>query len=416
VLHNNTFDTRGRERAMPGKPAATKELEYGACASSESLDGSTAFAQKLSQGKGPSVLKVHAALATGYCLFAGGAIVGKFGVHGTSAIIFELFREFWSLVALGVGFLIFKVSPLPAREDVPTLLLGGTAFFFNQVFWFVALKLADPVTGSAWQTFLPILTALLSVILGQTTLEGLKALGILISSFGAIFMVVFDSRPTQADVVLLQEGDSFSQELEAVVSDPAFLVRAVSHMIFFCNIVGTACYFIIMNRFGTKYSPLQTVTWAIVVSICLLSLTAMLMFAWRPLHLVFCHSDDHSLMEKCMSQGLSLPSTVYFPLFYEVVVCTLVAWPMLNWANQHTDPAVVSVYMGLHPAAVTFICMSVVGAMGAQWAHQFQIGMPRLKDLGIVMIVLGLMVVFRHELQQQHGTAMEVRSKRSMTA
>jgi len=405
---------------MPGMPAATKELEYGACASSESLDGSTAFAQKLSQGKGPSVLKVHAALATGYCLFAGGAIVGKFGVHGTSAIIFELFREFWSLVALGAGLFIFKVNPLPAREDVSTLLLGGTAFFFNQIFWFVALKLADPVTGSAWQTFLPILTTLLSVILGQTSLEGLKALGILISAFGAIFMVTFDSRPTKAimprnDVLLLQQESALGAELEAVVSDPAFLVRAVSHLIFFCNILGTACYFIIMNRFGTKYSPLQTVFWAICVSISLLSLTAMLMFAWRPLHKVFCHSDDPFLMEQCMNQGLTLPTSVYFPLFYEVCICTLVAWPMLNWANQHTDPAVVSVYMGLHPAATTFICMSIVGVMGSAWAHQFSIGMPRLKDLGIVMIVLGLLVVFRYELQQQQKTAMDVR-KRSMTA
>jgi drug/metabolite transporter (DMT)-like permease len=403
-------------------PAATKDMEYGACASAESLDGGKAFVRQISKENGPSVYKVHAALAAGYCLFAGGAIVGKFGVHGTSAIIFELFREFWSLVALSAGLFIFKVSPMPAREDVPTLLLGGTAFFFNQVFWFVALKIADPVTGSAWQTFLPILTALLSVILGQTTLEGLKALGILISSCGAIFMVVFDTRPTKAilprtDVVsLLQQDDALGAELEAVVTDPAFLLRAVSHLIFFCNIAGTACYFIIMNRFGTKYSPLQTVTWAILVSIVLLSITAMVMFAWRPLHQVFCHSDDHSLMEKCMDQGFSLPTTVYFPLFYEVVVCTLMAWPMLNWANQHTDPAVVSVYMGLHPAAVTFICMSIVGVMGSAWAHQFQIGMPRLKDLGIVMIVLGLMVVFRYELQQHQKTALEVRSKRSMTA
>jgi len=413
-------------------PAATKEIEYGACESldeskafgrqlsQECLDESKAFVRQISQGKGPSVWKVHGALATGYCLFAGGAIVGKFGVHGTSAIIFELFREFWSLVALSAGLVIFKVNPLPAREDVSTLLLGGTAFFFNQVFWFVALKLADPVTGSAWQTFLPILTALLSVILGGTTLQGLKAIGILISSFGAIFMVVFDSRPTPAimprnDVSLLQE-DSIGAELEAVVSDPAFLVRAVSHLIFFCNIAGTACYFIIMNRFGTKYSPLQTVTWAICVSICLLSLTAIAMFSCRPLHQVFCHSEDPLLIEKCMDQGFTLPSSVYFPLFYEVVICTLVAWPMLNWANQHTDPAVVSVYMGLHPAATTVICMSIVGVMGSAWAHQFSIGMPRLKDLGIVMIILGLIVVFRYELTQQKRTAPEVRSKRRLTA
>jgi len=269
------------------------------------------------------------------------------------------------------------------------------AFFFNQIFWFVALKLADPVTGSAWQTFLPVLTALLSVILGQTKLEPMKVVGILISTSGAAFMVGFDSRPSKA-----------------VDSDHGVLVRAVSHVIFFCNIAGTAAYFIIMNRLGDKYTPVQTLTWSIFTSLVLLIITAMMMFTFRPLHEVFCHDDTQVLMERCMNQGLWLPTSVYFPLLFEVVVCTLVAWPMLNWANQHTDPAVVSVYMGMHPAAVTFICMAIVGLMGAPWAHQFHIGMPRLKDFGIVGIVLGLGVVFCTELKVSRRAALQEQHSR----
>jgi len=192
----------------------------------------------------------------------------------------------------------------------------------------------------------------------------------------------------------------------AVATESGVLLRAVSHLIFFCNIAGTSSYFIIMNRFGNKYTPVQTVTWSIMTSITLLSLTAVMMFAFRPLHQVFCHADSQALIEKCMNQGLWLPTSVYFPLFYEVVICTLVAWPMLNWANQHTDPAVVSVYMGLHPAATTFICMSIVGVMGAPWARQFHIGMPGLKDLGILLIVIGLMVVFYCELLVSKKTAL----------
>jgi len=263
----------------------------------------------------------------------------------------------------------------------------------------VALKLADPVTGSAWQTFLPVLTALLAVILGQTKLEWMKALGILISTSGAAFMVAFDSRPSKA-----------------VDSDHEFLVRTVSHAIFFLNIAGTAAYFIIMNRFGTKYTPVQTLTWSIFTSLALLSITTMMMFTFRPLHKVLCHDDTQVLMERCMNQGLWLPPSVYFPLFYEVVICTLVAWPMLNWANQHTDPAVVSVYMGVHPAAVTFVCMSIVGVMGASWAHQYHIGMPRLKDFGMVGIVLGLAVVFYCELRASKKAALQEQRSKKKTA
>ncbi|CAK0858982.1 unnamed protein product [Prorocentrum cordatum] len=370
--------------SSPAPPSAAENMEYGTCGTAEN------------QHKKPSVYKVHAALVAGYCLFAGGAIIGKFGVHDTSAIIFELIREMLSVIALAVGLYIFGVKPLPAREDIPQLLLAGVAFFFNQIFWFVALKLADPVTGSAWQTFLPILTALLAVILGQTKLEGMKAIGILISTLGAAFMVVFDSRPSKA-----------------VTSDQGLLVRAVSHLMFFGNIAGTAGYFIIMNRFGNRYTPVQTLTWSICTSLALLAVTAILMFTFRPLHQVLCHDDTQFLIDRCMNQGMWLPTTVYFPLFYEVVICTLVAWPLLNWANQHTDPAVVSVYMGLHPAAVTVICMAIVGVMGAPWAHQFHIGMPRLKDFGIVGIVLGLTVVFHCELKVTKKTTLQDKHSKS---
>jgi len=384
-------------------PSATTDMKYGACGADESQDrnGDALAKQRRAthhqsaawppqKEKSPSVFRVHAALSAGYILFAGGAIVGKFGVHDTSAIVFELIREILSLIALVAGIFIFGVNPFPAWEDVPRLILAGVAFFLNQIFWFVALKLADPVTGSAWQTFLPILTALLAVILCQTKLEGMKALGILISTSGAAFMVIFDSRPSKA-----------------VDSDHGLMIRAISNLIFFGNIVGTAAYFIIMNKFGTKYTPVQTLTWSLVTSLSLLSITAMLMFQFRPLQKVFCHDDSQILMDRCMDQGLWLPSTVYFPLFYEVVICTLVAWPMLNWANQHTDPAVVSVYMGVHPAAVTFICMSIVSVMGATWAHQFRIGMPRLKDVGILGIVFGLTIVFYCELRASKKAALQ---------
>jgi hypothetical protein len=105
-------------------------MEYGACELAENPEGSRA-ARPLQKGEGPSVYKVHAALAAGYCLFAGGAIVGKFGVHDTSAIIFELVREVLSVIALVAGLFIFEVRLFPAWEDIPRLILAGVAFFFQ---------------------------------------------------------------------------------------------------------------------------------------------------------------------------------------------------------------------------------------------------------------------------------------------
>jgi len=110
--------------------SATNEMEYGACGTAGSPEGSGA-ARPPQKGEGPPVYKVHAALAAGYCLFAGGAIVGKFGVHETSAIVFELIREVLSVIFLVAGLFIYKVKLFPASEDVPRLILAGVAFFFQ---------------------------------------------------------------------------------------------------------------------------------------------------------------------------------------------------------------------------------------------------------------------------------------------
>ncbi|CAK0789378.1 unnamed protein product [Prorocentrum cordatum] len=338
----------------------------------------------------PPVLLVHLALCSGYALFGGGAIVGKFGVHGSNPIMFELARESISVCLLLAAVCFTGQALLPERADAPRILLGGLSFFTNQIAWFVGLKLADPVAGSAWQAFLPIMTTGLSIAMGQAKIDAQQALGIMVAAGGAILMVVLDSTVSQA----------FDAE-----TDSNWVAKFASHVVFCLGILGTSAYFLVNNNLGSKYSACATVMWSNMIGATLLLLTQWLALSCPPLMGLLCYSSLPSLQAKCLAQGFSVPAEVLPPLSYEVVICTIVAWPLLSWANQNTDPSVTTVYMGMHPVTSTFISAALVCVYGVEWGRRFDMALPGCKDFGVLLIVLGLLITFRSEQAKRERTS-----------
>lgn len=336
----------------------------------------------------PPVFLVHLALCTGYALFGGGAIVGKFGVHGSNPIMFELARETISVCLLFAAVCFTRQALLPERADAPRILLGGLSFFTNQIAWFVGLKLADPVAGSAWQSFLPIMTTGLSIATGQAKIQAMQALGIMVAAGGAILMVILDSTAEHA----LEENRSW-------------VAKFASHLIFFMGILGTSAYFLVNNNLGSKYSACATVMWSNMIGSSLLLLTQWLASVFPPLMNLLCYSDKPSLQAKCLAQGFSIPKEILPPLSYEVVICTLVAWPLLSWANQNTDPSVTTVYMGMHPVTSTTISAILVCMYGVEWGMRYDMGLPGCKDFGVLLIVCGLLITFRSEQAKRERTS-----------
>jgi drug/metabolite transporter (DMT)-like permease len=338
----------------------------------------------------PPVYLVHLALCTGYALFGGGAIVGKFGVHGSNPIMFELARESISVCLLFSAVCFMRQTLLPDRADAPRILLGGLSFFTNQIAWFVGLKLADPVSGSAWQAFLPIMTTGLSIAMGQAKIQAMQAIGIMIAAGGAILMVILDSTAEQA---LDRDGDR------------SWVTKFASHVIFFMGILGTSAYFLVNNNLGSKYSACATVMWSNMIGGTLLLFTQWLALVFPPLMNLLCYSDKPSLQAKCLAQGFSIPKDILPPLSYEVVICTLVAWPLLSWANQNTDPSVTTVYMGMHPVTSTTISAILVCMYGVEWGLRYDMGLPGCKDFGVLLIVCGLLITFRSEQAKRERTS-----------
>ncbi|CAK0834683.1 unnamed protein product [Prorocentrum cordatum] len=342
----------------------------------------------------PPVFLVHLALCTGYALFGGGAIVGKFGVHCSNPIMFELFREFLSFCLLLLAVCVTRQVLLPERVDVPTILLGGVAFFTNQAAWFVGLKLADPVAGSAWQAFLPIMTAGLSFAMGESKIDSKQALGIAVSASGAILMVILDSTAAYA---------------VGAASSRSWVTKFASHAIFCTGITGTSAYFLIHNKLGSKYSACATVMWSNMIGSSLLLLTHRLAVVFPPLMGLLCYSEKASLESQCYAQGLSVPREALLPLCYEVVICTLVAWPLLSWANQHTEPSVTTVYMGMQPVTSTTISAVLVCMMGVGWGIRYDMSLPDCKDFGVLLIVSGLLIIFASEQSKRERLSSDMK-------
>mmetsp|Transcript_57357 Transcript_57357/g.129330 ORF Transcript_57357/g.129330 Transcript_57357/m.129330 type:complete len:370 (-) Transcript_57357:244-1353(-) len=353
---------------MPSK----KESDYG---SLRLLDDGNAG------GKGsPSTLTVHLALVTAYVCWGGGAIVGKFGVHGTNPVIFEFWREAVIIVLLLALRCVSSFRVLIDMEDVPRMVLGGLAYFVNQLFWFIGIKINDPVIGSTWQAFLPILTAFISVCLGQEQLRCEKIAGIAVAAAGAAFMVIFDSRRAHT----------------ANSHGSATLITG--HLLFFANILGNSAYFLLLGKLGKKYSALTNVMWSNIVSgSAMAGVGAFLhMRMGRSLLNVLCSNDAAVIHNKC-SHSFMLADDMYWPLAYEVIFCSIVALTLLNWANQHTDASVVTVYSAVHTMATTLISAVLVALLGVQRASHWGLRMPGAGTAGAAPIILGLVIVFRYD-------------------
>jgi len=224
------------------------------------------------------------------------------------------------------------------------------------------------------------MTAGLSVAIGKSKIQATQALGIIVATGGAILMVIVDSG-----------------SIKHTVDPSPWTTKVVSHLLFCLGILGTSAYFLVNGSLGSKYSACATVMWSNMVSSVLLLLTECLALCCAPVMNLLCYSESTTLQAQCVAQGFTLPRATLEPLGYEVVMCTLVAWPLLSWANQNTDPSVTTVYMGMHPVTSTTISAVLVCWYGVEWGMRYNMSLPGSKDFGIVLILCGLLIIFRND-------------------
>eukprot|EP00756_Hemistasia_phaeocysticola_P052131 Hpha_TRINITY_DN27333_c0_g1::TRINITY_DN27333_c0_g1_i1::g.535::m.535 len=337
----------------------------------------------------PSVLLVHAALIITQLSFGGGSVVGKFGVHGTNPIVFALIREGIAGPLLCIAATALHAER-PALCDIPRLLACGVCVFGNQLCFIVGVKLADSITGSVWQPSQPIFTCALAVLLGYEHAQWRTLLGLLFAISGAVFMVLYGAET---------EGGTY---------------QIFGHLLFFFNCLGTSGYVVFSKPFfshvptqgkrctsiaerkpGSRmYKPLSVTGWCYIVGSVLMFITTLVFNAGQDLLHFVCHDKDSAVEQECVDDPWRVPGSMWWCLAYWILGNSITAYGAMTWANKYAQASTVSAYTVLQPVTSAVISYIVVAVKGVEWADNYSLEKPGIKDLGIIPIMLGLGVLF----------------------
>jgi len=343
----------------------------------------------------PSIYLVHFALLGGQLCFGVGAVVGKIGIHGGNPVLFALVREACAGVSLClIGRLLVGPDlalPTSAR-DLKLVLLAGLCVWANQLSYIIGLKLADPVSGAAWQPSQPVLTAIFAIIAGYERPSSRRALGILIATAGAMFMVLHDGSsgvaPPFGDAATILSAQSTSLQ---------------GHALFFLNCCAASCYVLTSKQLLLRYHPACVTGWAYVVASFMMLLSTILVNSNSETLQLVCTAKDELEFNSCVNGAWHVPATMVLPLVYYVLLGSLAAYLLMTWANQFAEASVVSAYTVVQPMAASALSALLLSVFGSSWAAQYGLRAPGQQDLGIAPIVLGLAIIFRESDTSSSG-------------
>eukprot|EP00929_Paragymnodinium_shiwhaense_P095830 TRINITY_DN5713_c1_g2_i5.p2 TRINITY_DN5713_c1_g2~~TRINITY_DN5713_c1_g2_i5.p2 ORF type:complete len:258 (-),score=37.24 TRINITY_DN5713_c1_g2_i5:285-1058(-) len=255
-------------------------------------------------------------------------------------------------------------------------------FFGNQAFFFVGLKLAEPVAAAAWQASIPCCTALFSACLGYEYFNARKAAGTIVASAGAAVLALLGSHTTSA-------------------SDGSLSRHLLGHGALLLGVLSVPGYILGMKNLLPKYSGVLITSWAFTISAVLMVLFCVIV-CWNKAVLKFvCWDDRPETSRVCEEDPLRIPPNMILPLWYEVVLCSLVAWIILSWAHRHVPASVVSLYSVLQPVSSALVVFALVRLPGAD-AYGLQLPGPR-HALSLLLIFAGLSLTLRGEMIGPEG-------------
>mmetsp|Transcript_61001 Transcript_61001/g.191813 ORF Transcript_61001/g.191813 Transcript_61001/m.191813 type:complete len:291 (+) Transcript_61001:191-1063(+) len=246
--------------------------------------------------------------------------------------------------------------------------------FTSQVLMVTGLKLADPVSASAWQPSQPIFTALLATSLGYETASVRKVFGILAAVAGAVFMVAWGAG---------SQGRSSGSK-----------VGWVGHMFFALNCFGTSVYVIASKQLLQRYRSICVTAWSyMIASVMILAMVCCV--ALNPgLLSFFCTDKDPAVQQACVTDAWSVPESMLLPVGYWILFTSISSYALMTWANQYAQASVVSIYTVLQPFTSGCLSAVLVFMFGRTWAHAYGLETPGVQDLGVLGIALGLCLLF----------------------
>ncbi|KAL5730685.1 hypothetical protein ACHQM5_003481 [Ranunculus cassubicifolius] len=275
-------------------------------------------------------IHAHASMAMVQVLLGGFAVVTKVALNGgINQIVFTTYRDILALLILApVAYFYEKGRRPPVTRHLllSFFFLGLTGVCGNQVLFLVGLGYTSPTIAAAMQLTVPVLTFLLTVILGMEKLnliklEGkLKVGGILLLVAGALLMALLRG-PTVLGSTLL--GFRFDHWHIGVLSLVA-------------NCISFAIYLVLQGKIFIEFPTNLSVTaYSYLFGSIVMSILGLL--------------STHDATDWTLTPPQLLA------VVYAGIVASAVCYGLSTWSNKILGPTLVSLYVPVQPLASAFL-------------------------------------------------------------
>jgi drug/metabolite transporter (DMT)-like permease len=241
-------------------------------------------------------------------------LIFGFNFAATKAILVEYPPVLWGGIRLLIAAVLmftaayFVVPKAERRTDKSFLghcfLYGMIGIAANQAFFMMGLKYTTITNAAILNTLTPIFTLLFAIIAGSEKLTRSRAFGFLLAVVGAIVIRRFE------DFQL--SSDTFKGDLFTVI-----------------NCASLALFFVISRNFLKQNSPFWATAW---------------MFLFGGVVLMAISVHDFSRIFPAHTSG-----TLYFAIFYNVVLATMVTYFLNAWTLTKVKPSSVAIFIYFQP-------------------------------------------------------------------
>ena len=311
----------------------------------------------------PSLVWVYGALALAQLTFSGQHITTQLALDADMPpSLFSLLRL---LIASPVVLALaaMRDRTLPERKHHPRLmLLGLLGVSGSQGFALAGLYFTDPINLAVAQPLQPIITAALSVALGIEPFSSLKALGIVTSFFGCLFVVLLGAK-TDAD--------------EAAAADDSHRNWLAGNL---CLLLNCTCMaaFLILQKPILAVLPSWTVSaWALTWGIAPIAIWVLVS--------AFTTQPSPAAM---LAHATSASPMSWAAIAYAGVMAAGVALMLISFGVKHAGATAAASLVPLQPLFSTILAVLVLHEYPAPGQY-----------LGAVLIISGLWLV----LHSSHG-------------
>lgn len=290
----------------------------------------------------PAALKAHTALFLVALIYGANFSIAKVVLDDgyIAPLGFILLRVTTGVILFTLLHLLW-IRERVARADLWRLLLCGLfGVAINQMFFFMGLKLTQPIHASLLMTTTPILVLVISSFLIKENITLRKILGVILGAVGA--------------VLLLSQGKHVAWNGAGLTGDLLVLINATSY----------AFYLVLVRKLMLRYNPITVVKWVFV-------------FGWLfvfPFGIGDLRSVDWT----------SFHIWIWLAVIYVLIFTTFFTYLFNAYALSVVSPLVVSFYIYLQPLLAAAIAL-LMGQDQLDW----------VKGVSALMIFSGVYLVSR---------------------